>query len=45
VQQALATDAPSVYLWWPRTIEPVNSDLKNFAPGVIEDWNAYAWTY
>ncbi len=46
VQQALATDAPWVYLWWPRQIEPINSDLKNFAPnGIIEDWNAYAWTY
>jgi peptide/nickel transport system substrate-binding protein len=46
VQRALAADAPYVYLWWPRQIEPVNSDLKNFAPnGIIEDWNAYAWTY
>ncbi len=46
VQRALATDAPWIYLWWPRQIEPVNSDLENFAPnGIIEDWNAYAWTY
>jgi peptide/nickel transport system substrate-binding protein len=46
VQRALADDAPWVYLWWPRQIEPVNSDLKNFAPnGIIEDWNAYAWSY
>ena len=46
VQSSLATDAPYVYLWWPRQIEPVNADLKNFEPnGIVEDWNAYAWSF
>jgi peptide/nickel transport system substrate-binding protein len=45
IQQLLARDAPSVYIWWPRQIEAVNSDLKNFRPdGIIEDWNAYQWS-
>ena len=46
VQRALAADAPYVYLWWPRQIEAVNDDLRGFAPnGIIEDWNAYAWSF
>jgi peptide/nickel transport system substrate-binding protein len=46
VQTALATDAPYIYLWWPRQIEAVNAGLQHFEPnGVIEDWNAYAWTF
>jgi peptide/nickel transport system substrate-binding protein len=46
VQTAIADDAPYVYLWWPRAIEAVNSDLRGFRPnGIIEDWNAYAWSF
>jgi peptide/nickel transport system substrate-binding protein len=45
VQQLLARDAPSVYFWWPRQIEAVNTDLKGFRPdGIAEDWNAYQWS-
>jgi peptide/nickel transport system substrate-binding protein len=46
VQNALATDAPYIYLWWPRQIEAINADLRGFAPnGVVEDWNAYQWRF
>ena len=46
VQTAIATDVPYVYLWWPRAIEAVNSDLQGFRPnGIIEDWNAYQWRF
>jgi peptide/nickel transport system substrate-binding protein len=46
IQHILARDAPFVYLWWPRQIEAVNDDLRDFAPnGTIEDWNAYRWHY
>ncbi len=46
IQELLARDNPLVYLWWPRQIEAVNSDLKNFQPnGIIEDWNSYEWSF
>jgi peptide/nickel transport system substrate-binding protein len=46
IQRALATDVPYVYLWWPRAIEAVNSDLRGFAPnGIVETWNAHAWSF
>ena len=45
VEEVLARDAPFVYLWWPRQIEAVNTDLKDFRPnGIVEDWNAYEWS-
>ncbi len=45
VQQLLARDSPSTYIWWPRQIEAVNTDLKGFRPnGIAEDWNAYQWS-
>jgi peptide/nickel transport system substrate-binding protein len=45
VQRAEAADVPYVYLWWPRAIEMMNSDVRGFAPnGIVEDWNAYAWS-
>lgn len=45
IEHLLAQDAPFVYLWWPRQIEPINDDLENFRPnGIIEDWNAYEWS-
>jgi peptide/nickel transport system substrate-binding protein len=46
VQELLAEQAPFVYLWWPRQIEAVTTDLQNFRPnGIVEDWNSYAWTF
>jgi peptide/nickel transport system substrate-binding protein len=45
IEHLLAEDAPFIYIWWPRQIEPINDDLKNFRPnGIIEDWNAYQWS-
>jgi peptide/nickel transport system substrate-binding protein len=45
IEHLLAEDVPFVYLWWPRQIEAVNDDLKNFRPnGTIENWNAYQWS-
>jgi peptide/nickel transport system substrate-binding protein len=45
VEELLARDAPFVYLWWPRQIEAVNTDLKNFRPnGIVENWNAWEWS-
>ncbi|MGH7717045.1 MAG: ABC transporter substrate-binding protein, partial [Vulcanimicrobiaceae bacterium] len=45
IEHLLATDAPFIYLWWPRQIEAINDDLKNFRPnGIIENWNAYEWS-
>jgi peptide/nickel transport system substrate-binding protein len=45
IEELLARDAPYVYLWWPRQIEAVNTDLKNFRPnGIIENWNAWEWS-
>jgi peptide/nickel transport system substrate-binding protein len=45
IEELLARDAPFVYLWWPRQIEAVNTDLKGFRPnGIVESWNAYQWS-
>jgi peptide/nickel transport system substrate-binding protein len=45
IESLLATDAPFVYLWWPRQIEAVNTDLQNFRPnGIVENWNAWSWS-
>jgi ABC-type transport system substrate-binding protein len=45
IEQLLANDAPFIYLLWPRQIEPINNDLRNFRPnGIVENWNAYAWS-
>ncbi|HTW84019.1 MAG TPA: peptide ABC transporter substrate-binding protein [Candidatus Sulfotelmatobacter sp.] len=46
IQALLARDAPYAYLWWPRQIEAVDSDLQNFRPnGIIETWNAWQWSF
>ena len=46
VQERLARDAPYVYLWWPRQIEATATDLRGFEPnGIVEDWNAHAWSF
>jgi peptide/nickel transport system substrate-binding protein len=45
IEQLLAADMPYVYLWWPRQVEAVNDDLKNFKPnGIVESWNSWEWT-
>ena len=45
IEELLARDAPFVYLWWPRQIEAVSTDLKGFRPnGIIENWNAWQWS-
>lgn len=45
IERLLARDSPFVYLWWPRQIEAVNANLKNFRPnGMVEDWNAWEWS-
>jgi peptide/nickel transport system substrate-binding protein len=45
IEKLLAQDAPFVYLWWPRQIEAINTDLKAFRPnGIIENWNAWEWS-
>ncbi|BDE07826.1 ABC transporter substrate-binding protein [Vulcanimicrobium alpinum] len=42
IESLLARDAPFIYLWWPRQIEAVSTDLKNFRPnGIVESWNAW----
>jgi peptide/nickel transport system substrate-binding protein len=45
IQEILARDAPFVYLWWPRQIEPVSAKLRGFRPnGIIENWNSWEWS-
>jgi peptide/nickel transport system substrate-binding protein len=44
IEANLTRDIPVIPIWWPRQIQPVNPDLKNFAPNpVTADWNAYQW--
>jgi peptide/nickel transport system substrate-binding protein len=45
IENLLARDAPFVYLWWPRQIEAINTDLRGFRPnGIVENWNAWEWS-
>lgn len=45
IEELLARDAPFVYLWWPRQIEAVNTDFREFRPnGIVESWNAWEWS-
>jgi peptide/nickel transport system substrate-binding protein len=45
IEHLLADNAPFVYLWWPRQIEAVNTDLRGFRPnGIVENWNAWEWS-
>jgi peptide/nickel transport system substrate-binding protein len=45
IERLLARDAPFVYLWWPRQIQAVNTDLTGFRPnGLVENWNAWEWS-
>jgi len=44
IEQLLATDQPIIPAWWPRQIQPINPDFKNFTPNAVEEaWNAYQW--
>jgi peptide/nickel transport system substrate-binding protein len=44
IEGLLTQDLPVIALWWPRQIQPINPDFKNFSPNpVTADWNAYQW--
>ena len=44
IEGILAHDVPELPVWWPRQIQPINPDFKNFAPNLVtETWNSYAW--
>ena len=44
IEALLTREVPTIPIWWPRQIQPVNPDLKNFTPNpVTADWNAYQW--
>jgi len=44
VEAILSRDVPTIAVWWPRQIQPVNPDFKGFTPNsVTETWNAYTW--
>jgi peptide/nickel transport system substrate-binding protein len=44
IEAMLTRDQPQIVLWWPRQIQPVSPDFKNFTPNpVTASWNAYQW--
>jgi peptide/nickel transport system substrate-binding protein len=44
IETMLTRDIPTIPIWWPRQIQPINPDFKNFKPNpVTADWNAYQW--
>ena len=44
IEGMLTRDQPQIVLWWPRQIQPINPDFKNFTPNpVTASWNAYQW--
>jgi peptide/nickel transport system substrate-binding protein len=44
IESILTRDVPQLNVWWPRQIQPINPDFKNFSPNpVTETWNAYTW--
>jgi peptide/nickel transport system substrate-binding protein len=44
IESTLARDVPMLPIWWPRQLQPINPDFRNFAPNpVVESWNAYTW--
>ncbi len=44
VEAILTHDTPDVVIWWPRQLQPVNPDFRNFDPNpVTETWDAYRW--
>lgn len=44
IEAILTRDVPQLPVWWPRQVQPINPDFKNFTPNpVTETWNAYTW--
>jgi peptide/nickel transport system substrate-binding protein len=44
IEGLLTRDVPSDAIWWPRQVQPINPDFKNFKPNpVTASWNAYQW--
>ena len=44
VQQLIYSDMPQDFLWWPRQIQAISVDFKNFAPNPVnEAWNSWEW--
>jgi ABC-type transport system substrate-binding protein len=45
IQRLLVEQVPIDFLWWPKHILAVNTDLRGFDPNrVIETWNAWQWS-
>ncbi len=45
IQELLARDAPNLFIYWYRQMEPVSVDFKGFEPNpVVESWNAWQWS-
>ena len=45
IQAQLAKDVPLDFLWWPKQIQGISSDLKGFDPNpVVETWDTYRWS-
>jgi peptide/nickel transport system substrate-binding protein len=45
IQELLARDAPNLFIYWYRQMEPVSVDFKGFDPNpVVESWNAWQWS-
>lgn len=44
IEAILTRDIPYLSIWWPRQIQPINPDFKNFTPNLVtETWNSYTW--
>jgi peptide/nickel transport system substrate-binding protein len=44
IEALLTRDSPMIPIWWPRQLQPINTDFKNFSPNpVTETQNAYTW--
>ncbi len=45
IQELLARDAPNLFIYWYRQMEPISVDFKGFDPNpVVESWNAWQWS-
>ncbi len=45
IQELLARDDPTLFIYWFRQMEPVSVDFKGFEPNpVVESWNAWQWS-
>ncbi len=44
IEALLTRDVPSLAVWWPRQVQPINPDFKGFRPNpVTSSWNAQEW--